>query len=789
MRVSGLKWFRAPRSLQTRFVLLGFATLIPVTLLTIYSDFDGVERRRQNAGRTATDYTRTLASNVDGFAQGLQATSLATALSLSDKEPGDTEEMRAILQSVADEVGILRAAFVTDVDGIVMVQVPGDADGNDVSDRPYIQELQDGAQSTWSRGLLGLRSGQTTVAHSRQIRGPDGEAWGYLVFAFYPSALWEYLGVTNEGNAVLIDQTGQVLYSSADPEQHFRSLEQVSDENVALALSGREVTIRDEATPFDEGNRYGTFAPLPTMRWALAYTESEAALHATLRNILIRDLAILGLIWALSLAGLLIFARQISRPLASLGQAVRALGEGRESDFRVATRDPELRGLQDAFVTMRREVESRERMLIEQARLVATLERAGAEVASNLDLRATMQAVTDAGTELTEATVGALFYNSSEDENESYSLFTVSGEHGIELEGFPMPRNTPMFEPTFRGDGVVRLADVTQDERYGQRAPHFGMPAGHPKVRAYLAVPVTSRDGSVIGGLFFGHTEPGAFTARHEELACGIASWASLAIDNARLYEKATERQAALEAANREKDEFLGLVSHELRTPITIVLGAANHLIERDGTVDIETREMLMADIRNNASRLSMLVHNVLVLARIEHLGASAEPVLLRPVIERSVREFELRSARQVRLSQDEESAIALGSALYIEQILSNLLSNADKYSPAGLPVELDCHVVGNRVELSVRDFGSGPAEADRERIFEPYYRGNDAENRASGFGLGLAVCRALAESMSGTLVLTSSGDEGTVFTLTLPCVAEGEPAGQIEDPEMEAAV
>lgn len=768
--------------------MLGLATLVPVTLLTIYSDFDGVDRRRENASRSATDYTRTLASNVDGFARGLEATSLATALSLSDKE-GSGDVMHGILDAVAAEVGIMRAVFVTDLDGIVMVQVPGDDTGNDVGDRPYIQELQAGAESTWSRGLVGLRSGQTTVAHSRQIRGPDGEAWGYLVFAFYPSALWEYLGITSEGNAVLIDQSGQVLFSSEDPSQNFRTLEQVDDANVQQALSGREVTLRHAATPFDDGERYGTFAPLPTMQWALAYTESEDALDQALRNVLIRDLAILGLIWAISMAGLLIFARQISRPLASLGQAVRALGEGRESDFRVATRDPELKGLQDAFITMRREVESRERMLIEQARLVATLERAGQEVAANLDLRATMQAVTDAGTQLTEATVGALFYNTGDDGEESYSLFTASGEHGAALAGLPMPRNTPIFEPTFRGEGAVRLADVTQDERYGQMAPHFGMPKGHPEVRAYLAVPVISRDGSVIGGLFFGHTTPGAFTARHEELACGIASWASLAIDNARLYEAATVRQAALETANREKDEFLGLVSHELRTPITVVLGAANHLIERDGAVDDETREVLLSDIRNNASRLSMLVHNVLVLARIEHLGASAEPVLLRPVIARSVREFELRSNRTLRVLQGEESPIALGSALYIEQIVGNLLSNADKYSPKELPVELTCRVIDDRVEVSVRDFGAGPAEADRERIFEPYYRGEGAENRASGFGLGLAVCRALAASMSGTLTLTSADSSGTVFTLSLPCVAEGETIAEQEDPEMEPAV
>src|ERR687894_2268958 len=102
-------------------------------------------------------------------------------------------------------------------------------------------------------------------------------------------------------------------------------------------------------------------------------------------------------------------------------------------------------------------------------------------------------------------------------------LYTLSGVPREAFAHFPMPRATNLFGPTFRGEGTIRLDDVRQDARYGRNTPYTGMPEGHLPVASYLAVPVLSRSGDVLGGLFFGHAERGVFGERHERLVEGLA--------------------------------------------------------------------------------------------------------------------------------------------------------------------------------------------------------------------------------------------------------------------------
>jgi len=201
-----------------------------------------------------------------------------------------------------------------------------------------------------------------------------------------------------------------------------------------------------------------------------------------------------------------------------------------------------------ADITERRKIELEcEQLLVREseARFEAqTLNEVSRALTSELDMHRLVQGVTDAGTKLTLARFGAFFYNTTDAAGDSYTLYTLTGAPREAFESFGLPRKTPLFQTTFEGSGVVRCDDVLKHPDYGHNHPHHGMPAGHLPVRSYLAVPVISRGGAVIGGLFFGHPQPGVFTERAERLAGGLASLAAIAIDNAKLYQSLGESEA-----------------------------------------------------------------------------------------------------------------------------------------------------------------------------------------------------------------------------------------------------
>jgi len=169
---------------------------------------------------------------------------------------------------------------------------------------------------------------------------------------------------------------------------------------------------------------------------------------------------------------------------------------------------------------------------LERTRQLELLSRIAAVVASDLKLESVVQTVTDAATELTGAQLGAFFSNRLDRQGERYQLYALSGAPHSAFDAFGMPRNTAIFEPTFRGTGVVRSDDIRTDPRYGKSAPHFGPPTDHPPVVSYLAVPVVSRTGETHGGLFFGHEQVGMFTPEMEQLIVGVAAQAALALDS-----------------------------------------------------------------------------------------------------------------------------------------------------------------------------------------------------------------------------------------------------------------
>ena len=236
--------------------------------------------------------------------------------------------------------------------------------------------------------------------------------------------------------------------------------------------------------------------------------------------------------------------------IAANGQIARGSSKNllRGAIYEISAR----KALEVRLLALNETLEARVSELRQEARYLEILNDTGVAVAAERDLAALVQTVTDAGVQLTHAEFGAFFYNVTREDGEAYTLYTISGVPREAFAKFPMPRNTAIFEPTFRGRGPLRSDDILADHRYGKNAPHKGMPEGHLPVRSYLAVSVVSRSGDVLGGLFFGHSQPRVFTDRAERIVSGLAAQAAVAIDNTRLHqanqqEIESRRQAELE--------------------------------------------------------------------------------------------------------------------------------------------------------------------------------------------------------------------------------------------------
>jgi PAS domain S-box-containing protein len=419
------------------------------------------------------------------------------------------------------------------------------------------------------------------------------------------------------------------------------------------------------------------------------------------------------------------------------------------------------------------------RLAAEQASIREKLNEVGALVSASLDRKTILQRVTDLATTLTGAEYGAFFYNVRDAASgESYLLYTLSGLSREVFTNIPQPRVTELFAPTFQGKAIVRLDDATLDPRFGKNPPYDGMPMGHPPVRSYLAVPVKASTGEVLGGLFFGHSRAGLFSTQHEQLAAGIAVWAAVALENARLYAEARE-------ADRLKDEFLAVLSHELRTPLNAIVGYARLL--RGGVLQGEKAERGLETLERNAGALTQIVEDVLDISRIVSgkMRLDVQPVELSLIVHNAVATVQPAADAKgvaIRTIVDPTVGAVSGDPDRLQQVVWNLLSNAVKFTPRGGRIQARVERVLSHVDIVVSDTGVGISPDFLPHVFERFRQADAGPTRqAGGLGLGLSIVRHIVEMHGGSVRVASDGENrGATFRISLPLmIMHTEPAQQ----------
>ena len=449
-----------------------------------------------------------------------------------------------------------------------------------------------------------------------------------------------------------------------------------------------------------------------------------------------------------------------------------------------------------AFVVETTDRHRAEQDLLAERQTLQTLNELAATIGSEQDREAIVQLVVDTGVALTGAAFGAFFTNIRDDRGESYMLYTLSGAPRAAFEGFPMPRNTGLFAPTFAGEGVVRSDDVIEDARYGKSAPHSGMPHGHLPVRSYLAVPVTARNRTVIGAILFGHPEPGRFTAQHEAQAVALAAQAANAIESADLIRdvrnanetleqrveartaELTEAHEALRQAQKMEavGQLTGGIAHDFNNLLAGISGSLE-LIERRITEGrTEGLERFIAGAQSSARRATALTQRLLAFSRRQTLDP--KPIDANRLIH-GIEDL-IRRTIGPQITLEVVGAGGLWTTrvdpAQLESTLVNLAINARDAMPEGgrITIEtankwLDARAAperdlapGQYISICVTDTGTGIPKDVIERIFDPFFT---TKPIGKGTGLGLSMVHGFVRQSGGQVRVYSETGEGNGST------------------------
>ncbi len=441
--------------------------------------------------------------------------------------------------------------------------------------------------------------------------------------------------------------------------------------------------------------------------------------------------------------------------LYDVGQIVQRAIAGRrlrEDNRRLVA---ELQAKNEILSRHEQELSEKVRVATEQ---MTRLYEVGKEISANLELATRLGVITHKATELSGAAAAAVFLR--QDESEPLRL---AAEYGT------------AFEPGGLELEPEALASSCLDDPGGWRwraqdgdPPPFVAPGAHA-IGSLMALPMIAQ--ARLTGMLVLAGKPGGFTEDDAKFLALFATQATIFIRNSQLFEHT-------KSLDRLKSEFVAVVSHEIRTPLTSVKGALELLSDDRYFTNNDQQTKLLTIAHANAERLLLLINDILDFSKLENasLPMTIEPSRIEPILQQAVHNLrtmieERKIVVDMQLASDlPDLPLDPGR---VTQVVTNLLSNAMKFSPSAGRIVVLAERWEGMVRVGVRDFGEGIAPQDLPKLFRKFSQIDSGSTRkVGGTGLGLVICKGIVEQHGGTIWVESTHGEGSTFFFTLP-VAE----------------